>query len=216
MKPGLVTGIAVGLCAMAGAAVAQDVITQRRDGMKNMGRQMEAIKAVTDARGDTRPLVERIDTMLALYTGLPALFPAGSGTGETRALPAIWSDRAGFEQMDSTMVTRLGVLRAAAAAGDVAATTAAFGQVGATCAACHRTIAAPPAERRPGCAGWRIHQCYPAPPSRVTAHTATAATASSATASTAGPCRGARAAESGSRFTPVTIGRTRSCPFSSR
>lgn len=143
MKSWMFMGIAVALIGTAGASVAQDVIAQRREGMKNMGRQMEAIKAVTDARGDTRPLVERIDTMLALYTGLPALFPAGSGTGDTRALPTIWSDRAGFEQWDQTMITRLGALRLAAASGDVAATTAAFGQVGAACSACHRAYRGP-------------------------------------------------------------------------
>jgi cytochrome c556 len=143
MKSGMIGGIVVALCTMAGMALAQDVITQRREEMKNMGRQMEAIKAVTDARGDTRPLVERIDTMLALYRNLPTLFPAGSDSGQTRALPAIWSDRAGFEQMDATMITRLTALREAAASGDVAATTAAFGQVGASCGACHRAYRGP-------------------------------------------------------------------------
>ena len=143
MKSGMIAGIAVALLGMTGAALAQDVIAQRREGLRGMGRQMEAIKAVTDARGDTRPLAERIDTMVVFYRGLPALFPAGSGTGETRALPAIWSDRAGFEQAAANMVTALGVLRTAAASGDVAATTAAFGQAGATCGACHRAYRGP-------------------------------------------------------------------------
>lgn len=143
MKSGMIVGIAVALCAMAGAAMAQDIITQRRDGLKGMGRQMEAIKAVTDAGGDTRPLAERVDTMITFYRGLPAMFPAGSGTGDTRALPTIWSDRAGFEQAAANMVTALGALRVAAASGDVAATTAAFRQAGGTCGACHRVYRAP-------------------------------------------------------------------------
>lgn len=143
MKLGLMAGIAAALLGIAGTAVAQDVIAQRREGLRGMGRQMEAIKAVTDARGDTRPLVERIDTMVTFYRGLPAMFPAGSGTGDTRALPTIWSDRAGFEQASANTVTALGVLRTAAASGDVAATTAAFNQVGGTCGACHRPYRGP-------------------------------------------------------------------------
>jgi cytochrome c556 len=143
MKTWIMAGAAIMAMGTAGAAFAQDVIAQRREGLRGMGRQMEAIKAVTDARGDTRPLVERVDTMIAFYRGLPALFPSGSGTGETRALPTIWSDRAGFEQVNANMITQLGVLRAAAASGDVAATTAAFGQTGATCGTCHRPYRGP-------------------------------------------------------------------------
>ena len=143
MKAGMLAGVAAALLGMTGAALAQDVITQRREGLRGMGRQMEAIKAVTDARGDTRPLVERVDTMITFYRDLPAMFPAGSDSGPTRALPAVWSDRAGFDRAAANMVTALGALRTAAASGDVAATTAAFGQAGATCGACHRTYRGP-------------------------------------------------------------------------
>lgn len=108
-----------------------------------MGRHMEAIKAVSDARGDTRPLVARVDEMIAFYRGLLALFPEGSGSGDTRALPAIWSDRTGFERANANMVSQLEALRTAAASGDNAALTAAFGQTGQTCAACHRPYRGP-------------------------------------------------------------------------
>jgi cytochrome c556 len=143
MKSWILAGAAIAAMCTASAAFAQDVIAQRRDGLRGMGRQMEAIKAVTDARGDTRPLVERVDAMITFYSGLPAMFPAGSGTGDTRALPTIWSDRAGFEQVNANMVTQLQALRTAAASGDVAATTAAFNQTGATCGTCHRPYRGP-------------------------------------------------------------------------
>jgi cytochrome c556 len=143
MKSWMLVGAAIAAMCTASAAFAQDVIAQRREGLRGMGRQMEAIKAVTDARGDTRPLVERVDAMITFYNGLPALFPAGSGTGETRALPAIWTDNAGFVQANTNMVTALTALRTAAAAGDVAATTAAFNQAGATCGGCHRPYRGP-------------------------------------------------------------------------
>lgn len=143
MKSWILVGAAVAALGAAGAAFAQDVIQQRRDGLRGMGRHMEAIKAVSDSRGDTRPLVARVDEMIAFYRGLPALFPEGSGSGNTRALPAIWSDRAGFERANANMVTQLEALRRAAASGDNAALTAAFAQTGQTCAACHRPYRGP-------------------------------------------------------------------------
>lgn len=143
MKSWILVGAAVAAIGTAGAALAQDVIAQRREGLRGMGRHMEAIKAVSDARADTRPLVARVDEMIAFYRGLPALFPEGSGSGNTRALPAIWSDRAGFERANANMVTQLEALRTAAASGDNAALTAAFGQTGQTCGACHRPYRGP-------------------------------------------------------------------------
>ncbi|MBX9700969.1 MAG: cytochrome c [Acetobacteraceae bacterium] len=92
---------ALGIAAIAasGAAYAQtNVIAERRAGLKRMGEQMEAMKAIADVRGDPRPAVERIDGMITFYRGLPAMFPRGSGTGDTRALPAIWEDFSKFEQ----------------------------------------------------------------------------------------------------------------------
>ncbi|WP_424812673.1 cytochrome c [Roseococcus sp. YIM B11640] len=133
----LAVGMAVAIGG-AGAAIAQDVIADRRAGLKNAGEQFQAIKAVSDARGDLRPVAAQIDELIAFFRGLPARFPEGSGTGNTRALPAIWSDRAGFEQANANLITQLTALRALAAAGDNAAFPAAFNQTGAACGACHR------------------------------------------------------------------------------
>lgn len=129
---------ATAFLALAGSALAQDIIAQRREGLRGMGRQMEAIKAVSDSQGDPRALVPRIDEMIAFFSNMPALFPAGSGSGDTRALPTVWSERAGFEQAAANMVTQLQAFRGVAQAGDPAAIPAAFGQTGATCGACHR------------------------------------------------------------------------------
>jgi len=115
-----------------------DVIAARRDGLKGVARQMDGIKAVIDQRGDPRTTGASIADMIGFFEGFPARFPAGSGTGDTRALPAIWTDRAGFETANANMVTQLRALQAAANSGDQAAFSAAFQQTGATCDACHR------------------------------------------------------------------------------
>jgi cytochrome c556 len=130
--------------ALAVPAWAQgDVVAARRDGLKGIARQMDGIKAVIDQRGDPRTTGAGIAEMISFFDGFPARFPAGSGSGDTRALPAIWTDRAGFETANANMVTQLRALQAAANSGDQAAFTAAFQQTGATCGACHRPYRGP-------------------------------------------------------------------------
>lgn len=123
----------------AGAALAQgDAIAERRAGLKRMGEHMQAMKAVVDNRGDVRPLAATVDDMIAWYRTMPGRFPPGSDKGDTRALPALWNERANFETINNTMVNQLQALRTAAASGDSAAFAAAYGQTGQTCGTCHR------------------------------------------------------------------------------
>jgi cytochrome c556 len=149
-------GVAGGLAlaaVVAGTAVAQgvaqtEVITARRDGLKRMSQHMEAIKAATEARSDPQALVARAEDMQAWFQALPTRFPAGTdtppgtGPGQTRALPVIWTERAGFERAAANAAAAAGVLRTAAASGDAAATAKAFQELGSTCGACHRTYRA--------------------------------------------------------------------------
>ncbi|MBM3591150.1 MAG: cytochrome c [Alphaproteobacteria bacterium] len=138
------TMILASLVAVTAPALAQgDVITARRDGLKGVARHMEGIKAVVDQRGDPRGTGMAIADMIRFFEGFPARFPAGSGSGETRALPTIWTDRAGFEAANGNMVTQLRALQTAANAGDQTAFGAAFQQTGATCGACHRPYRGP-------------------------------------------------------------------------
>jgi cytochrome c556 len=137
----------IGAAAVAlagGTALAQgDAIAERRAGFKRMGEHMQAMKAVVDNRGDVRPLTGTVDDMIAWYRSVPGRFPPGSDRGDTRALPAIWSERANFETVANNMVNQLQVLRAAAASGDAGAFATAYGQTGQTCGTCHRPYRAP-------------------------------------------------------------------------
>jgi len=139
-----VWGAGLALILAAGAAFAQgDAISQRREGLKRMGGHMEAMKPVADARGDVRALTPRLDDMIAFFNGLPARFPAGSGTGDTKALPAIWQEPARFEQANAALLGQLNMLKAAATAGDAAAFATAFQATGGQfCGGCHRAFRA--------------------------------------------------------------------------
>ena len=118
---------ALGILAMAGTALAQgDVIAQRRAGLKRMGGHMEAMKAAVESGGDVRPMATRVDDMITWYRAMPAMFPPGSDRGDTKALPAIWTDRNGFETANGNLLRQLDVLKAAAAAGDSAGFATAY------------------------------------------------------------------------------------------
>lgn len=144
MKPWKIAVALATTLAIAGPAWAQgDVIAARRDGMKGAGRHMEMIKTVLDQRGDPRASAASIAEMMRLFDGLPERFPAGSGSGDTRALPAIWTDRAGFEAASALILTQLRALQGAASAGDQAGLAAAFQQVSGSCNTCHRAYRGP-------------------------------------------------------------------------
>ena len=124
---------------VAGAAMAQpDPVPTRKEGLRRMQTNLEAIGAVARAGGDTRDAAPRADEMVAFFRTLPTLFPPGSDGNGSRALPSVWSDRAGFERASANAVTAAEALRAAAGSGDGAATTAAVQAMGASCGACHR------------------------------------------------------------------------------
>lgn len=134
-----------GTAAAPGSALAQPaadparVVAERQEGLKRMGGNMEAIKAVTDARGDTRAVAARAADIHAWFSAFPARFPAGTeAVGGTKARPAVWSDRAGFERLNANAVAAAEALARTAATGDAAATGAALGEMAGTCSACHR------------------------------------------------------------------------------
>ncbi|WP_231712390.1 c-type cytochrome [Vineibacter terrae] len=141
MQKGLIVG-AIGL-ALSGAligsvALAQgDPIAARKDNRKQAGAQMKAIKGIIDAKGPASGVVQAAAKLKELQLAFPALFPAGSDKGETKALPVVWSDKAGFAAANKAQDTALDALTAAAGSGDMAKIGEAFGNAAKTCGACH-------------------------------------------------------------------------------
>jgi cytochrome c556 len=71
---------------------------------------------------------------------LPDLFPPGTENGHhTRALPAIWSDRAGFERAAADLTKAAETMAKAAAAGDRPAFIKSASVTNLACARCHFT-----------------------------------------------------------------------------
>ncbi len=122
----------------ATVALAQaDIIKERQENRKQAGAAMRAIKGIIDAKGPTAGAVEQAAKLKTLEVAFGNMFPAGSDKGETKALPTIWSDSAGFKAAGAASIAAYDKLAVAAGSGDMAALTAAFGDAGKTCGACH-------------------------------------------------------------------------------
>ncbi len=143
MKKGLIVAAVALLAAgtmVGGATVAlaqADVIKQRQDNRKQTAAAMRAIKAIIDAKGPTSGAVEQAAKLKQLEAAFEKLFPAGSDKGDTKALPTVWSDSAGFLAASKAADVAYDKLAVAAGSGDMAALTAAFQATGKACGACH-------------------------------------------------------------------------------
>ena len=138
MKFGLVAATLA--IAMASIAYAQgNVIEERQNLMKMNGQAMGILSPMArgEAPFDAAAAKQAFETIVSDMTTFPTLFPEGSETGDTKAGPAIWSDRAGFEATAAK-------LRTAAETAATSVTTleqlqAAVQTVGAVCGECHQT-----------------------------------------------------------------------------
>jgi len=131
--------------AVIGIARAQsiDVIEQRQAGMDLVSGDYAGIRAVLAAKGDVKTLeypAKAIGRYLRLH---PTLFPKGSEQGhDTRALPAIWSDPAGFQKIADETADAAMKMATFAKAGDADGVAAQVKAVGDGCSACHRAYRA--------------------------------------------------------------------------
>lgn len=131
--------------AMAGTtwAAGYDPIETRQAGQDLMITDFAGIRAVIAAKGDVKTLESPAKAMARWMAQFPSQFPPGSETGHnTRALPAVWSDRADFEKAANNAVEALTKLAELAKAGDTDAVAAQVKTIGDACAACHRTYRA--------------------------------------------------------------------------
>ena len=135
-------GIFLGaLTALGGAALAHSgatgIVKERMDGMKAMSDATKAIGAVkTGVLPYSADLMRRAAEELRRHAeAAHVLFPEGSATGKSEALPSIWAERQGFDQLLNDLIAA--ATRLEAVAEDEAAALITADQVAATCKDCH-------------------------------------------------------------------------------
>jgi cytochrome c556 len=124
------------------AAAGDTLVVYRQQVMKAAAGHLRAAGAIA-VEGLDRPGAEageHVRALEALGRMIPALFPPGSGGGDSDAEPAVWSDRSGFERSAREFVAAAqtfgGVVRDG---GDAAA---AYYRTLEACKACHKSYRA--------------------------------------------------------------------------
>src|SRR3954452_2485813 len=133
------------LLATAGGARADgpDVIELRQTGMDLQAGDFTGIRAVVDLEGDIKKLEGPAKAIQRWAMVIPTLFTKGSEQGHnTKALPEVWSDNAGFQKAAATLGEAAGKLVEVAKAGDADGVAAQVKAIGDACGACHRTYRA--------------------------------------------------------------------------
>jgi cytochrome c556 len=116
-----------------------DPIAVRQAGFSLQNSDFAYIRAVVAAKGDVKPL-EAPAKAIAMWTAvIPTLFPKGTETGgNTKALPEVWSDSAGFQKIALAANAAATKLATDAKAGDVELVAADTKALGEQCGACHK------------------------------------------------------------------------------
>jgi cytochrome c556 len=117
----------------------EDAVKYRKAALTVLASQFGRIGAMANGRvpfdakvaADSAALVETMSKLP--WEG----FVAGTDKGDTRALPAIWTEQAKFKEGADKLQAETAKLNAAAKTGNLDAIKTAFGAVGQSCKACH-------------------------------------------------------------------------------
>jgi cytochrome c556 len=129
-----VVGVAIGTTAVVAQS---DVLNARKSMMKKNSQHAKAINEMVKGEKPFDPAV--VTAAFTVWSdtasALPKQFPDDSKGGDTRALPKIWSDRAGFE----AQIASFGKAAAAgkANASNLESLKASFSAVSKACTDCH-------------------------------------------------------------------------------
>lgn len=129
-----------------GAAVsvpADTIIAARKAAFDLQAGAVTGMKADIDAGNDVKGFKDAAGALSAWGHSIPAMFPDGTQAGdETHALPAVWSDRAGFQKAAETFWTQADKLAVLADANDKPGFAAQYTLTTQACGACHRNYRA--------------------------------------------------------------------------
>ena len=130
---------------LAGASASADPIADREALMKSFGQALGQVVPV--AKGEKPFDAAEVQAALATLNervqklDVAVLFPPGSTSDKSAALPKIWEDWAVFQGKADKLKTAVAAVAAAPPA-DVAALQAALGTIGSNCGGCHETFRA--------------------------------------------------------------------------
>lgn len=132
-------------CVGFGVAQAQaptgDSVAIRKAMMRMQGGVLAGLNATAQSKADPKGFANAAGALSASAAQLVGMFPPGS-TANSRALPVIWSDAAGFAKAATEFGAAAELALVAAAASDATAFAAAVKVIGDNCNSCHQTFRA--------------------------------------------------------------------------
>jgi len=142
----VMAGVGVAGTGLLGVAQAQapaqpNVVAIRQASMGLLGGTAAALRAGVEAKAEAKNFAGAGNAISNYGKVLASLFPQGSGAN-TKALPEIWTNWAGFEKAAADLTAAGELVKAAAAANDAGKLADAVKAVGDACGGCHRTFRA--------------------------------------------------------------------------
>jgi cytochrome c556 len=126
--------------APAAAPTTAQLVAARQAGMHMAATLLfRGIKAGVKSGLDVKELIHEPEGLALWGAAIPGLFPPGSGHPDSRALAALWANKADFDRKAADLATAADRLAALARAGDSAGFAAQVSAVDAACAACHKS-----------------------------------------------------------------------------
>lgn len=115
-----------------------DTIKYRQAVMESLAAHVEALSLMAFNKVEPTEFYQRHAEALANGTAeVKDLFPAGSGEGDTHALPEVWESPDDFGAAAAKSAEAFSNLRDAVAGGDNKAIMGAFAAAGKSCKGCH-------------------------------------------------------------------------------
>ncbi|MBC7706798.1 MAG: cytochrome c [Rhodoferax sp.] len=131
--------VSLAMPAQAQFAKPEDAIKYRKAALTVMSTHFGRVAGMANGRIPFNAASAVDNAAIAeMASKLPwAAFGEGTGTGDTRAKPEIWTDNAKFKANAEKMQTEMTKLVAATKTGNIDTIKVAAGSVGGTCKACH-------------------------------------------------------------------------------
>ena len=134
----LAAASALVICAGMAALAQQDLVQARRAAMKANGQALMHIDKIIRSGGKLDDVVGLAQKIEQRAGEIPGLFPAGSGSGDAAADPAIWQKFDDFQGKAANLQNQATMLAAAVGTGDIAIVRAQFDKVVRACGDCHK------------------------------------------------------------------------------
>lgn len=113
------------------------VVQARQAGFHLALASFLSIKAGIARGDDVKTLALPAAALASWGKVIPTMFPPGSDSPDSDAMPNVWTDRAGFESAAAAMSTAARALADSGKAGDTVGFAAKYAELGKACGDCH-------------------------------------------------------------------------------